>query len=100
MRNLHVLLALHPGTMDTNLPAPFQRKVPEGKLLSTEFVAERLLGVIENTEANDSGSFLDWDYKPIPGRQHHCRKSPHSDGLLAFSVISVVTSQKVGREMP
>jgi NAD(P)-dependent dehydrogenase (short-subunit alcohol dehydrogenase family) len=64
-RNLRVL-ALHPGTTDTDLSAPFQRNVPEGKLFSPEFVAERLLSVIENTDTNDSGSFLDWDHQPIP----------------------------------
>lgn len=64
-RNLRVL-ALHPGTTDTDLSAPFQRNVPEGKLFSTAFVAERLLDVIANTDAGDSGSFLDWNHQPIP----------------------------------
>jgi NAD(P)-dependent dehydrogenase (short-subunit alcohol dehydrogenase family) len=64
-RNLRVL-ALHPGTTDTDLSAPFQRNVPDGKLFSTGFVAERLLGVIANTDASDSGSFLDWDHQSIP----------------------------------
>ena len=64
-RNLRVL-ALHPGTTDTELSAPFQRNVPEGKLFSTAFVAERLLDVIANTGVSDSGSFLDWDHQSIP----------------------------------
>ena len=64
-RNLRVL-ALHPGTTDTDLSAPFQRNVPKEKLFSPEFVAERLLSVIENTDTSDSGSFLDWDHKTIP----------------------------------
>ncbi len=64
-RSLRVL-ALHPGTTDTDLSAPFQRNVPEGKLFSTAFVAERLLDVIANTDVSDSGSFLDWDHQSIP----------------------------------
>ncbi len=60
------VLALHPGTTDTDLSAPFKRNVPEGKLFSTTFVAECLLGVIANTDASDSGSFLDWNHEAIP----------------------------------
>lgn len=60
------VLALHPGTTDTDLSEPFQRNVPEGKLFSSGFVAECLLGVIANTDASDSGSFLDWDHQSIP----------------------------------
>jgi NAD(P)-dependent dehydrogenase (short-subunit alcohol dehydrogenase family) len=61
-----ILTALHPGTTDTALSAPFQAKVPEGKLFSTEFVAEHLLEVIERLGPEDSGSFRAWDDSEIP----------------------------------
>ena len=59
------LLAFHPGTTDTELSKPFQANVPEGKLFSTEFVAERLFQLSLKLEADGELSFLDWDEKPI-----------------------------------
>jgi len=60
------LVAFHPGTTDTALSAPFQRGVPEGKLFSPDFVAERLLALLDNVPDNGELSFLDWDGKPVP----------------------------------
>ncbi len=61
-----VLAALHPGTTDTDLSAPFQARVPEGKLFSPTYVANRLLDVINTLEADDSGHFFAWDGSEIP----------------------------------
>lgn len=61
-----VVLALHPGTVDTALSRPFQRNVPEGKLFTPDFAAERLLGLIDGAGEADSGRFLAWDGKDIP----------------------------------
>jgi len=61
-----ILACLHPGTTDTGLSKPFQANVPEGKLFSTGFVAERLLDIIDGLGIEDSGSFLAWDGKRIP----------------------------------
>ena len=41
-----VIIGLHPGTVDTDLSKPFQGNVPEGKLFTPDFSAEKLLGVI------------------------------------------------------
>lgn len=60
-----VVLCLHPGTTDTALSKPFQARVPNGKLFTTTFVAEQLLAVIAQRTPEDSGSFWDWDGKPI-----------------------------------
>ena len=51
---------LHPGTTDTPLSKPFQARVPADKLFSPEFVAERLLTVLETCRPEQSGAFLDW----------------------------------------
>lgn len=61
-----ILLSLHPGTTDTALSKPFQARVPEGKLFTPTFVAERLLEVMDARSPADSGSFWDWAGEPIP----------------------------------
>ncbi|WP_110656481.1 SDR family NAD(P)-dependent oxidoreductase [Salinicola halimionae] len=61
-----IVLSLHPGTTDTGLSQPFQGRVPEGKLFTPDFVAERLLAVMNDRRAEESGSFWDWAGKPIP----------------------------------
>ncbi|MCK2183738.1 SDR family NAD(P)-dependent oxidoreductase [Halomonas getboli] len=59
------LLCLHPGTTDTALSAPFQSRVPEGKLFTPSFVAERLLAVMSERLPSDTGEFRDWNDQPI-----------------------------------
>lgn len=61
-----ICLLLHPGTTDTDLSAPFQANVPEGKLFIPQFVAERLLAVIDERTPEDTGNFYAWDGQPIP----------------------------------
>lgn len=61
-----IVLSLHPGTTDTPLSRPFQRRVPEGKLFTPDFVAERLLAVMNDRRPEESGSFWDWAGKRIP----------------------------------
>lgn len=59
-------VALHPGTTDTALSEPFQANVPEGKLFSPAFVAERLLHVLDGLDAAASGGLYAWDGERIP----------------------------------
>jgi NAD(P)-dependent dehydrogenase (short-subunit alcohol dehydrogenase family) len=60
-----IVAALHPGTTDTALSKPFQRNVPEGKLFSPEFTAERLLRVLDELSGDDTGGFFAWNGDPI-----------------------------------
>lgn len=60
-----ICVALHPGTVDTPLSAPFQRGVPAEKLFTADFAAERLLAVIEGLTAAQTGGFFAWDGRPI-----------------------------------
>ncbi|MCB8888535.1 SDR family NAD(P)-dependent oxidoreductase [Vreelandella malpeensis] len=60
-----IVLCLHPGTTDTSLSRPFQARVPEDKLFTPAFVAERLLAVIDQRCPEDTGSFWDWAGEPI-----------------------------------
>ncbi|MDR9405760.1 MAG: SDR family NAD(P)-dependent oxidoreductase [Spiribacter sp.] len=61
-----IFLALHPGTTDSSLSAPFQSRVPDGKLFSPDFAASQLLSRIDNASIEDSGHFYAWDGAPIP----------------------------------
>lgn len=60
-----VVAALHPGTVDTGLSAPFQRRVPEGKLFSPAQSVGYLLAVIDSLTPADTGGFFAWDGTPI-----------------------------------
>lgn len=60
------IVALHPGTTDTDLSRPFQKNVRPGKLYSPDLTARRLLGVLDHVGAAQSGRFLNWDGCTIP----------------------------------
>lgn len=60
-----VVAGLHPGTVDSPLSQPFQANVPEGKLFTPAFCAERLVDVISDLSAADSGGCFAWDGSPI-----------------------------------
>ena len=55
-----ICVALHPGTVDTPLSAPFQRGVPDGQLFTPAISAAHLLRVIDGLSPQDSGALLDW----------------------------------------
>ena len=58
-------VALHPGTVDTPLSEPFQRNVPQSKLFTPDYSAERLLTVLEALTPEDSGQIYAWDGERI-----------------------------------
>ena len=59
------LIAFHPGTTDTALSKPFQKNVPENKLFTPDFVAERLIAIMNSTAVDGELAYLDWDNKTI-----------------------------------
>lgn len=61
-----ILVALHPGTVDTALSRPFQGNVAAGRLFDTDRAALQLLDVIEGLKAPDSGKLFDYEGKEIP----------------------------------
>lgn len=61
-----VCVAVHPGTVDTDLSAPFQRNVPDEQLFAPARAAAQILAVLDGCEREDSGSFLAWDGQKIP----------------------------------
>ncbi len=65
-RPLGICVALHPGTVDTTLSAPFQTAVPDGRLFTAEQSAAALLAVVESLGPQANGGFYAWDGAPIP----------------------------------
>ena len=68
MRRSHhhaVVVALHPGTVDTGLSRAFQRNLPAGQLTTSADAAAHLLTVLEGLSEADSGGFFAWDGQPI-----------------------------------
>lgn len=61
-----VAVALHPGTVETPLSAPFRASVPDDRLFTPDHSAECLLRVIDGLKAKDSGGFFAWDGQAIP----------------------------------
>jgi len=58
---LAVCVALHPGTVDTAMSAPFQKGVAPEKLFTPDFAAERLIAVADTLTPGDSGGHFAWD---------------------------------------
>jgi NAD(P)-dependent dehydrogenase (short-subunit alcohol dehydrogenase family) len=61
-----IVVALHPGTVDTALSRPFQANVPAGRLFDAERAALQLLDVIEELKGPDSGKLFDYEGQEIP----------------------------------
>ncbi len=65
-RPFGVCVALHPGTVDSALSAPFQSGVRPDKLFSPPRSAAALVQVMDSLGPEDSGGFFAWDGAVIP----------------------------------
>ena len=61
-----ILAGLHPGTVETALSQPFRANVPQGKLFTPAFSAQKLLAVVDSLGPDDSGRVFSWDGAAIP----------------------------------
>lgn len=59
-----IVLALHPGTVDTGLSKPFQRGVKT--LFPIDRAAGQLLRIVDSATPDDNGRFIAWDGTTIP----------------------------------
>ncbi len=59
------VLAIHPGTTDTDLSKPFQANVPDGQLFEPAFSADRIIELVGTHGPSDSGTFWAWNDQPI-----------------------------------
>ena len=60
-----IIVGLHPGTVDSKLSKPFQRHVPNGKLFSATYSAQRLLQVLQSLTPAQSGKCFAWDGQEV-----------------------------------
>lgn len=60
------VVVLQPGTVNTQLSAPFQSNIADGHLFTPEYSAECLLEVLSGMNSAQSGSFVDWAGESIP----------------------------------
>lgn len=61
-----ICVALHPGTVETDLSAPFRGNVASEKLFTPDQSAAYLLAVIAGLSREASGRFYAWDGAEIP----------------------------------
>lgn len=61
-----IIAGLHPGTVDSNLSAPFQANVKPEKLFTPDYSAQQLLTVMDNLSPEQSGGCYDFAGLPMP----------------------------------
>lgn len=61
-----ILVSYHPGTVDSALSKPFQKNIPEGKLLTPEFTVSQLLSILPTLTEQGAPHYIDWQGRPIP----------------------------------
>ena len=61
-----IVSALHPGTTNTSLSAPFQKNVPAGQLFEPALTADYLTNVLASLTPEQSGQFWSFDGEPLP----------------------------------
>lgn len=61
-----LIVGLHPGTVATDLSAPFQKGVKDGKLFTPDRSARAMLAVLDGLTVADSGAQFAWDGARVP----------------------------------
>ncbi len=61
-----IIVAVHPGTVDTALSKPFQNNVQPGRLFSADRAAMQLLDMLDELKVMDSGKLFDYDGEELP----------------------------------
>ena len=61
-----IVVGLHPGTVATELSAPFQSGVDPEKLFTPDHSAKQRLPVLSTLSPSDSGGVFGWDGQRIP----------------------------------
>ena len=61
-----IIIGLHPGTVDSDLSAPFQANVAADKLFTPMQSVDYLLYVIDGLAPQDSGKVFAWDGQEVP----------------------------------
>jgi len=61
-----LIVAVHPGTTDTDLSKPFQANVKATSLFPVEFTVNQILDLVDHVQPDHSGGLYDWAGKAIP----------------------------------
>lgn len=61
-----ICVALHPGTMKTDLSKDFLNLVPNDRIFDTQDAAANVMNVVENLTTSQRGQFWDWSGQRIP----------------------------------
>lgn len=61
-----IVVAIHPGTVDTALSKPFQHGISKETLFPPEVSAAHILAAIARFSAGDSGGLFAWDFARLP----------------------------------
>lgn len=56
-----IVVGLHPGTVDSKLSKPFQGNVPNEKLFSAAFSANKMFDVLSHISTQDTGKCFAWN---------------------------------------
>jgi len=61
-----ICVAMHPGTMKTELSKDFLRAVPDDRIFEPWDAAVNVMNVVENLNTDQRGKFWDWSGQHIP----------------------------------
>ena len=61
-----ICVAMHPGTMKTELSKDFLRAVPYDRIFEPQDAAVNVMNVVENLKTDQRGKFWDWSGQQIP----------------------------------
>ena len=60
-----IIVALHPGTVDSELSAPFKNNIAKDKLFTPDYAVQKMMEVLEALTPNHSGRLFSWEGEEI-----------------------------------
>lgn len=66
LRRGAIAIALHPGTTETDLSAPYRSSVVSERIFPVDFTVGQLLDLVDRVKSDHTGGFYDWAGKALP----------------------------------
>ena len=60
-----IIVALHPGTVDSELSAPFKNNIAKDKLFTPDYAVQRMMEVLETLTPSHTGRLFSWEGEEI-----------------------------------